>query len=63
MYIVFSFNSLDIPMVKIGFKKLQSKLEKKWYSEESSGKIAYTIGKNKYGKMKMAKMSARGKKK
>ena len=45
------------------FKKLEHKLEKKGYSEEAAGGIAYKVGVHKYGKEGMAKKAAAGRKK
>ncbi len=50
-------------MVKVGFKKLVSKLQKEGKSKESAQKIAAYIGRKKYGKTKMSKMAAAGRKK
>jgi hypothetical protein len=44
------------------FKKMESALEKKGYSEESAKKITAAAGIKKYGKAKMQKMAAAGKK-
>lgn len=43
----------------VGFKKLEGKLERK-YGKKAAGKIAYSIGRKKYGKKGMAKKAARG---
>tara|TARA_R100000278_G_C5472698_1_gene165073 strand:+ start:1534 stop:1689 length:156 start_codon:yes stop_codon:yes gene_type:complete len=50
-------------MPRIGFKKLVSNLERKGKSKESAQKIAAFIGRKKYGKSKMAKMAAAGRRK
>jgi hypothetical protein len=38
----------------VGFQKLQSQIEKKGYSKESAGNIAYSVGVKKYGKTGMS---------
>jgi hypothetical protein len=43
------------------FEKLEGKLEGK-YGKKRAGAIAASIGRKKYGKKKMAKMSAKGRK-
>jgi|TARA_R100000084_G_scaffold91962_1_gene45832 hypothetical protein len=50
-------------MPRIGFKKLVSNLERKGKSKESAQKIAAFIGRKKYGKSKMSKMAAAGRRK
>ena len=45
----------------VGFKNLVGKLEKQGNSEESAKEIAYSIGKKKFGKKKMAKAASKGK--
>lgn len=45
------------------FNKLEGSLEKKGYDEESAKAIAASVGRKKYGKAKMQKMAAAGKKK
>jgi hypothetical protein len=45
----------------VGFKNLVKKLQAQGKSAESAKKIAYSIGKKKYGKEKMAKAAASGK--
>lgn len=49
-------------MVKIGFKKLQNKLQKEGNSKKAAGAIAASIGRKKYGKAGMAKKAVAGKK-
>lgn len=49
-------------MAKIGFKKLQGKLQKQGNSKAAAGAIAASIGQKKYGKAGMAKKAAAGKK-
>jgi len=44
------------------FKKMESALEKKGYSEESAKAITAAHGIKKYGKTKMSEMAAAGKK-
>lgn len=44
------------------FAKLKGKLEAKGKSAESAGAIAASIGRNKYGSKKFAKMGAAGRK-
>lgn len=44
------------------FKKLEGKVEKEGYSEESAKKIAASVGRKKYGAKKMASMATAGKK-
>lgn len=44
------------------FKKLQMSLERKGYSKDAAGAIAYKIGVQKYGKKGMAKKAALGRK-
>ncbi len=50
-------------MPRVGFKKLVSNLQRKGKSKDSAQKIAAYIGRKKYGKSKMAKMSAAGRRK
>ena len=40
------------------FSKLQGSLEKKGYSKNAAGAIAYSAGKKKYGKEGMSKLRA-----
>jgi len=44
------------------FAKLSKDLQKKGHSKESARRIAASIGRKKYGKKKMAKWSAQGRK-
>jgi hypothetical protein len=44
------------------FKKLQMSLERKGYSKDAAGAIAYKVGVAKYGKKGMAKKAALGRK-
>lgn len=52
--------------IKLGgggrFKKMESALEKKGYSEESAKAITASQGIKKYGKAKMSSMATAGKK-
>lgn len=47
-------------MAYMGFKKLQNKLRSKGYSKKASGAITASIGRKKYGKVKMAKAAKTG---
>lgn len=42
------------------FQKFESKLRKEGYSKKSAGAIAASKGREKYGRKKMARMSAKG---
>jgi hypothetical protein len=44
------------------FKALSSKIQKSGKSKKSADAIAASIGRNKYGAKKMAKLSAKGRK-
>lgn len=44
------------------FKKLAGSLRRKGYSKEAAGAIAASIGRNKYGKKKFARLSLSGRK-
>lgn len=54
-----------LKIIKMGkFDKLSSKIQKKQgLTKESADAITASIGRNKYGKEKFAKMAAAGKKK
>lgn len=50
-------------MAYMGFKKVQSNIESEGKSPKAAAAIAASIGDRKYGKAKMAKMAAIGRKK
>ncbi len=50
-------------MARMGFKKLEGKLEKQGHSKDSADRIAASIGRKKYGRKGMARKSAAGRRK